>query len=62
MTQRRPIVAMPEDEPHPATLVTIHIRRPDGLDLELSGEAAFVERVLVAVGVLPATASAAPAA
>ncbi len=44
-------------EPAPvadATPCTVHVKRADGLDVELSGSAAFVERVLTALGIVQA--------
>jgi hypothetical protein len=40
--------------PADATPCTVHVKRADGLDVELSGSAAFVERVLTALGVIQA--------
>jgi hypothetical protein len=43
-------------EPPPAetTPCTVHVKRPDGTDVEIVGSAAFVERVLTALGVVQA--------
>jgi len=54
MSQRRPVAAEPEEEsPAPASL---HLKRADGLDVEISGPPNFVaqtlDRVLVALGIV----------
>jgi hypothetical protein len=58
MARSRAVAAIPEEEsagggPPPCT---VHLRRADGLDLEVGGPGAFVtatlERLLVALGVV----------
>jgi hypothetical protein len=42
--------------PADAMPCTVHVKRPDGLDVEIMGSAAFVERVLTALGVIQSPA------
>jgi hypothetical protein len=53
MGQRRVVDV---DEPASTVPCAVHLRRPDGLDVEVSGDGRFVsailERLLVALGVL----------
>jgi hypothetical protein len=46
----------PEPEPASTTPCSLHLRRSDGLDLELAGDSGFVtatlERLLVALGIV----------
>ena len=55
MAQRRVIDVA--DEPRPTVPCTVHLRRADGLDLEVSGDSHFVaatlDQVLVALGLVP---------
>jgi hypothetical protein len=54
MAQRRVIDVA--DDPTPTLPCAVHLRRPDGLDVEISGDGRFVsatlERVLVALGIV----------
>jgi hypothetical protein len=54
MGQRRVVDVV--DEPTPTVPCAVHLRRADGLDVEVSGDGRFVsailERLLVALGVL----------
>jgi hypothetical protein len=55
MAARRPIQLPAEEEPAAPTPTRVHLRRPDGLDLEVTGDEAFITRLLTALGVLTAT-------
>ena len=48
------MAARHEPPPADATPCTVHVKRPDGLDVEIMGSAAFVERVLTSLGVIQA--------
>jgi len=45
----------PTSAPDP-TPCHVHVKRPDGLDVELSGSAAFITAVLVGLGIVQAPA------
>lgn len=58
MAARRPAAESPKAPPTAASSPSaVHLRRADGLDLEVSGDAAFVtetlEHLLVVLGVVP---------
>jgi hypothetical protein len=59
MARARAVAAIPAEEPTAAGTApcTVHLRRADGLDLEVAGPGPFVtatlERLLVALGVVP---------
>jgi len=46
----RPEVLHVRDE----TPCTVHLRRPDGLDVEVSGSAVFIQTLLIGLGVVQA--------